>query len=343
MSSTQDKDANSDQATLPETVQVLKTLQDEPWQYDFFATVRRLESGCDGPGFGRSLKPSDDPVRLGQWASMAFPPRSIYGVESGPRAPILKLCFSGLFGPNGALPDHYTERAEERRRHRHDNTLEAFADIFHHRFFSLFYRAWADTDPVLCLDKVDDRDYFNKFVSVFGGVYQIDAQEFSDYGRRYYMGHVAPSSARPEALERVLGDAFHVPVEIVEFVGTWVDVQEVDKACLGHSALADMPILGQAIWSRSSAFEIAIGPLDAEEYKHFLPGGRHTKSLRETVIALTGMDYDWHIRLKRKAETISGIKLDGGSMLGLDSWMQDARESDAIGSRSDMLISGERY
>jgi len=327
---------------LPETVRVLTSLKDKPWVYDFFAAARRLEADHDGPGFGRSLSPSQDPVRFGQRASMAFSPRSIYGVEHGPTAPIIKLFFQGLFGPNGALPDHLTERAEERRRHRGDNTLEAFADIFHHRFFSLFYRAWADADPVLCLDNEDGGDYFKKYVSALGGVYENEADDFSDFGRRYYMSHIGPSGAKPESLERVLGDMFNIEAEVVEFIGSWVPVQDEDKAGLNGCALASSPVLGEAIWSRSAAFEIVLGPLGSDEFADFLPGGKNTKTLREIVITLVGMDYDWRLRLKRKSETIKGVKLGGDNKLGFDTWMSNATNLSEF-SRSDVLISGERY
>jgi type VI secretion system protein ImpH len=327
---------------LPETVQVLTDVKEKPWVYDFFAAARRLEADHDGPGFGRSLTPSDDPIRFGQRASMAFPPRTIFGIENGPSAPIIKLFFSGLFGPNGALPDHLTERAEERRRHNHDNTLEAFADIFHHRFFSLFYRAWADADPVLCLDNEEAGDYFKKFMGAIGGVYQSQSEGFSDFGRRYYMSHIGPSGAKPESLERVLNDVFNVDAQIVEFLGSWVDIQDEDKASLSGCALSSQPMLGDAIWSRSSTFEIELGPLDAHEFASFLPGGKNTKALRDIVITIVGMDYGWHVRLKRKSETITGIKLGEDNQLGFNTWMCGSNGSNTF-SRADMLISGERY
>ena len=34
-----------------------------------------------------------------------------------------------------------------------DPTLVAFADIFHHRALSLFYRAWADAQPTVQMDR----------------------------------------------------------------------------------------------------------------------------------------------------------------------------------------------
>lgn len=327
---------------ISETMRVLLDLQEKPWRYDFFAAARRLEADHDGPGFGRSKLPFQDPIRFGQHASMAFSPRSIEGTEIGPVAPILKLRFSGLFGSNGALPDHLTEWAEEGRQHRNDNTLEAFADIFHHRFFSLFYRAWADSDPVLCTDNNGIGDYYEKFVGAMGGLSDVGANGFSNYGRRFFMGHIGPGAPKPEALSRVIGDIFDVNVTLTEFVGMWVDVPDEDCARLGQSSLSSLAVLGRKVWSRGLAFEIVIGPLGKERFNDFLPDGKNKPVLREIVIALVGLDLDWRVRLKRDIQSIQGTRLDGSARLGYDTWMGNVDDG-STSSRSDMLISGERY
>ena len=45
----------------------LQAMQDEPWAYDFFQALRRLEAQYpELPRFGHSLRLADEPVRLGQ-------------------------------------------------------------------------------------------------------------------------------------------------------------------------------------------------------------------------------------------------------------------------------------
>ncbi len=63
----------------------------------------------------------------------------------------------GLFGPNGALPLHLTELAYERRRQLDDHTIVDFLNVFQHRLISLFYRAWADSEPAVSLDRPRQR------------------------------------------------------------------------------------------------------------------------------------------------------------------------------------------
>lgn len=65
----------------------------------------------------------------------------------------MEVRFFGMLGPNGPLPLHLTEYARSRSIHAGDQTLVRFLDIFHHRFMALFYRAWAQAQPTVSLDR----------------------------------------------------------------------------------------------------------------------------------------------------------------------------------------------
>jgi len=335
------KTAGRKSTKKPDMLRIMSELKDKPWSYNFFSMVRRIEANSKGPGFGRSKRPSDDPIRFGQHASMGFSPRSVHSVVTSNEAPIIKLLFSGMFGPNGAMPFHLTEWATDRRQHNNDNTLEGFSDIFHHRFFSLFYRAWADSDPAVAMDSQDQADVFKKYIGAIGGLYNSESDDFLDYNRRFYMSHIGPSSSRPEALERVISDSFQTDAQIVEFIGTWLDIGDEDCAALGDCALGGGDILGNSVWSRTGKFEIVIGPVSAEKFKSLLPGESNARLLREMVIALVGLDFDWQVRILRKPETISSAALNGNVRLGYDAWM--ASDPDDTEPRDDLVLTNTQY
>ena len=54
----------------------------EPWAFDYFAVLRRLESiAATTPRWGRALLPNAEPVRVGQEPSLSCAPASFSRVE----------------------------------------------------------------------------------------------------------------------------------------------------------------------------------------------------------------------------------------------------------------------
>ena len=124
-----------------------------PLTPNFFALLRQIEHANPGkPLLGKSLCLRDDPLRLGQrpyldFATQDFKLEEI--IETARLGIVRKLFVQnfGLLGPNGALPLHYTEHAYTRIHQWNDPTFTEFLDIFHHRAYLLFYRAWAESQP----------------------------------------------------------------------------------------------------------------------------------------------------------------------------------------------------
>ena len=133
-----------------DAVEFLAALAAEPYRYDFYQTLRRLE--ClyqDKPRVGCAQRPADEPVRFGQVPDLTFAPAPLasFEVRDG-ELPRLQVRLFGLFGPNGPLPLHITEYAHERLLNANDSTVARFFDLFHHRFLAFFYRAWAQAQPM---------------------------------------------------------------------------------------------------------------------------------------------------------------------------------------------------
>ncbi len=116
--------------------------------------------------------------------------------------PRLYGLFLGLFGPNAPLPLHLTEYAIDRRRNAKDGTLGAFADIFHHRMLSLFYRAWADSQPTVQFDRPDE-DRFRLYIGALVGMAtpHLDARDaLPDQYKRFFAGRLVPQARNAEGL-----------------------------------------------------------------------------------------------------------------------------------------------
>ena len=150
----------------PDRLQALfASIAAAPWRWNYFQALRLLD--CLNPGLprlGQARRPADEPVRLGQEPALDFAPASLAGLVPGHGAVPARISvrFFGLFGPNGPLPLHLSEYARNRLLHAGDASLARFADLIHHRFLSLFYRAWAQAQPCVSLDR-PEQDHFARY------------------------------------------------------------------------------------------------------------------------------------------------------------------------------------
>ena len=264
----------------PSGISLADALTLKPSSFDFFQAMRRLECAHPSrPRFGCSARPDRDPLRLGQDPSLAFAPSTLasYRPELAEGPARLAGYFLGLFGPNGPLPLHLTDYAIERLRHAHDPTLIAFADVFHHRMLSLFYRAWSLSRPTVSFDRPEE-DWFSRYLaSLFGfGLPALcNRDALPDRAKLYYAGLLADHTRHPDGLRMILADYFGMPVRIEEFVGAWLLLPVASRCRLGVSPetarLGSTAVAGYWVWSGQSRFRVVFGALALAEYQRFLP------------------------------------------------------------------------
>ncbi|RSZ60370.1 type VI secretion system baseplate subunit TssG [Massilia atriviolacea] len=320
-----------------------RQLREAPYEHDLFALLRWIDAraGAAQP-LGRSTHPSGEPVRLAQKASLAFAPASVAGLrERDGRPPQLSMYGFGLFGPNGPLPLHLTEYVRERERMAADPTLAAFADLFHHRLATLFYRAWADCQASASLDRPGEARFDAHLASLLG--MGLPAQQrpgaIGLHARYCQAGHLGRQSRNPEGLRAILHSYFAIPVEVVEHVTHWVGLDEADRLALGRAGmgLGRGGTLGMAVRDAQSRFRLVLGPLTLDQYRRFLPGGEHVAALVEWVHEFVGMDLSWDVQLLLAEDQKPMAALSRMQPLGLSSWL-GKRPADTRRAASAHLI-----
>lgn len=320
-------------------VGVAEALARDPSAFDFFQALRLVEcSNRLQPRIGCSARPDQDPVRLGQDPSLAFAPSTVasFAPASASQPARLAAYFLGLFGPNGPLPMHLTQYANERRRHAHDTTLIAFADVFHHRMLSLFYRAWSLSRPAVSFDRPEE-DWFARYLaSLFGlGLPSLQRRDaLPDRAKLYYAGLLADHTRHPDGLRTMIGDYFDLPVRIEEFVGKWLLLPVASRCRLGISpetgTLGRTAVAGSWVWSGQSRFRIVFGALALIDYQRFMPGEPALAVLIAMVRTYVGDELEWELNLVLKKSEVPQLALGGPLCLGWTTWLPaTARAYDA--------------
>lgn len=316
----------------PDPVSHFERLAQEPEKHHVFQAMRVIDATYpDAPRLGESRRPREDRVRLGQEAELAFPPSTISSFKPGTdKVPgTLINRFFGLFGPQGPLPLHLTEYARNRQRNNRDHTMVSFANMLTHRMMSLFYRAWRSGQPSPSYDREDDA--FERRVSAiagYRGAGMRNRDAMPDMARRHFAAFLSQSSKNPDGLVSILKAFFDVPVQLQQFVGSWLQLEPDDCWQLGGAVgLGQTASVGSKVWSRTAKFRLRIGPLTRDQYERFLPGTPGWERLEAIVRTYIGDTLDWDVQLVLKGEEVPRSKLGGMTRLGQTSWV-DMRSDD---------------
>lgn len=303
-------------------------LRARPEAFEFFEAMRLLECAYPAlPRLGHSTRPAEDPVRLGHAVSLEFPSRSIerFETRTADRPGRLYGLFLGLFGPHGPLPLHLTEHAVDRERNAKDRTLVAFADVFHHRMLSLFYRAWADAQPTVQMDRPEE-DRFRTYIGALIGIATPHLEKrdaLPDEYKRFFAGRLVAQSRNAEGLMSFLEHYFGVPVRVIEFVAGWMKLP--GDACLhmgrGMASLGRDALLGAHVRGAQERFRLRIGPLERNEFNRFLPGSDALRQLVAAVRMYVGDEKGWDLQLVLKKEDVPLTYVGKAGRMGFNTWM----------------------
>jgi type VI secretion system protein ImpH len=330
-----------------------------PWNYNFTALLRALSAhahhtlqadGSPMPPVGESQRPQQEGFRLGQQASLAFAPREIAQVFARDGRTHIDVLGLGMLGPNGPLPIHFTEMVRESSQARRDNTLANFLNLFHHRYFSLLYRAWSQSQAAAGLDRADAETFTNYVARLCGDEpSEVQHSALAPHTRWASTAHRIRGPRDPEGLVRTLQRFFGVRVVLEEFLLHWTPLDSEDTSIVGKPRasgnLGSGAILGEFIPDRQSRFRLVIGPLDLRAYLRLTPAGHSSgqdlPALVELVRSFIGFEYAWEVELRISTQAAPACSLGDGGQLGWSTWA--GTNPSAQESIVGMVLEPERY
>jgi type VI secretion system protein ImpH len=341
--------AGTDRKTAYDLAQLTGALEEKPYEFGFYSILRLIEClYADRPRLGASQRPVEDPIRIGQEPASTFESASLTAFETakGVQPHRLTVRCLGLLGPNGPLPLHLTEYAQERLRQHGDRTFVRFLDIFHHRMLSLFYRAWANNEPTASFDRPDS-DRFSEYVGSMAGLGMSALRkrdDISDLTKLYYCGRLSCQTKSAEGLQDILNDYFQLPVCVEPFVGEWLmlPVQNICRLGLdpANGTLGRSVVVGARVWGCQHKFRITLGPLGLGDFERLLPVGNRTRRLVALVRNVIGDELAWDVRLILKREEVPAMRLDDRFRLGWTTWLgKRPQETDA----DDLILDAFGY
>ena len=204
------------------------------------------------------------------------PLRGMPGPERGPLR--MSVTFMGLYGVSSPLPSYFTDPITLRKVEYFE--LKKFLDIFTHRMYSLFYRAWKKYRHGAQFDPARPDDYTLRLLALTGQWPRRDRRpavqgQGPDFNLRRipYARFLGNRVRSAKGLQQLLRGYFgFTRVRIRQFEPAWVEIPV--KTRLGGSPLAKLghsTRLGERMQDRLSRFTVEIGPLPPDLFNRFLP------------------------------------------------------------------------
>lgn len=301
-------------------------LEAEPWRFDFYAVMRRLErSFPDRPRIGDVVTRRDEYVALGEQPFLDFPASTIAEADQDGQGRLrLFVKFLGLLGPQGALPLATTEESYQWQIAR-DDAFPRFLDIFNHRFLQLFYRAWADSRPIA----QHDRPELDRFAAYIGSMIGAGSKPYRnrdsvpDAEKLAHAGLIGAQAKSASRLRRFLAGLFKADVEIEQFVGMRLVFDPADRTRIGaaHCTLGGDALLGASVYSVEDKFRVKIVARDLKQFERFLPNGDRCEPLADAVFFHLGEQFEWDVELALPVGEVKPVTLGRSGHLGWTSWM----------------------
>jgi type VI secretion system protein ImpH len=253
----------------------------------------------------------------------------------------------GLLGPNGPLPLHYTELVRDRTENHNDSTLADFLDLFHHRYLTHMYRAWAQSQAAAGLDRAED-EAFSGYIARLTGHDPLEIREsvLPAHARLAASTHLTREARNPDGLAATLARFFAVPVQLQEFVLHWIRIDEEDQSHLGRARSSSVmgvgAIAGEVVADRQNKFRLVLGPLSLDQYLRFTPQGRDLPLLVEWVRGFVGYEFVWEVELRVRNDSTPPARLEDTEKLGWSTWLggSEGAASHAGAGRSVLRATG---
>lgn len=334
------------------------TLPAPPEAMDVFELLRRLEGG--GLAFGRSGGPGREPARLGQGARLAAATRDVARLVPGEGdAPTrVEIEVLGLLGPEGPMPLHLTRRIVDRLSQRWfeaggdrataDTAALDLCNLLQHRHLALYWRAWADAQGAVHLDRPGAGRLGATLAALAGiglpGQRTPPEARDTDPVALSHAPRLAWQLRGPERIARPLADLLGAPVRVAEFMASWLAIPRPLQTRLGmaHAALGRGATAGDRLPSRTARAELRVGPVGLGLFLRLADDRGLRARLRHLLLHLAGRDLAWDLRPVLAAAEVPEPRL-GRVALGRSAWLparglprdrDDLRLSDVAGPLS---------
>lgn len=317
-----------------ELEETLARFQQDASKFSFYRLVYLLERLFPNtPRLGHTGPAKDERIRMRADHALVFSASDVTGLAhrpfpDGERRVQVSAAFLGLYGAVSPLPPHYVENIALSVHQGGNQPIRELLDVFHHRLFSLVYRAWSKYRlSVGYLSRGQDKFTRRMFCAVgLDGFADHDNFTLHPFYFLKFAPLLASKSRSARGLEVVLHELLgDIGVDIEQFVGHWTLIEKPLRNKLGvaNHQLGESLVIGRYVYDGSGRFTVKLGPLEYDDYLSFLPGGHRRPFLQSVVNTFTPGIHDVMLELNVDLDAAPRFQLSSprASTLARTAWL----------------------
>lgn len=291
----------------------------------------------DMPRLGEASLPNLEPCRIGQWPLMEFALGDVAHVDIQQVVRLYVQNF-GLLGPHGALPLHITDYIRARLHQHNDTAMLEFLNIFQHRFYLLFYRAWANSKPAVAWREKDMNPFSRCMGHLSGdGLLSGSTRSVLDaFHRLAGVAHLTRSSKTREGLCRWLSLHLRIPISHQQEDAVWMRIPKSQRLRLSGAAIQQTlghgAVLGTRVIRSDGPIRLLIHPTSFGDLKTVLPEGVLHRNLWTALWAYLGQEFDVTVQVSMPRTAVPVCQV-GRIALNRHAWLGQSKRSVLLGTR----------
>jgi len=323
----------------------VQRLTRQPGSFEFDAALRLLmqRAGVADPA---------EAARFTSRAGLAFAPSDVLAVDATKEPPVVGLGLLGLIGAAGVLPRRYSEHAASDD----GDALHALVDLLAHRMLAGLGRAGMKYRLERAVESArlagdGKRAGHAEVLLAVAGFAEAGIAARLPFGGDALLHYAGLFVLRPRSAERLAAlasDWLGRPVAVEEFVGAWLPIERDQRTRLGigreagaFCVLGQDAAVGTRAWDPQARVVLRIGPLDRAGFEALLPDKALLKAFVGLVRAYLGFEVGFGVNLVLAANEVPEARLDGGGMLGWNTWLGRGKGYVARGDADDARFAAE--
>lgn len=290
-------------------------------EVDFLEFIRRVEFASGERMVGKSAGRQTEPVRFGQVPHLNYASTTVAEIVEREKLHVL-VNFLGLWGPNGPMPLEASAYVHNRSHNCYDQTLRRFADIIHHRFIGLYYRAWKANELAIGFDK-GSGGLIAGICDALAGK-SCEGTSLPPFTASAFGAQFGTAVKSRDGLEFILSKMLDMPFRIVEKVQSVALIPGNSRGCLGCVGVSELGRsiqLGSHFRTRTRKFILHVGAVDFARAEKLFPGMKGGRMLVELVQSYLDRPLEWDLRLKLRASSLPPPIMGGVRQLGRSLWL----------------------